>query len=258
MILSIFENQAKGIEREIYYFDLENYPDITEDELNCIFAFVKYEKSYGRETEIRCNDSNILSTINNAIVDPDFTKSIYMPKAVGFVYHATCINATCNIFSSGKLLSAAKVSGKTGIELAYDKQNSLWNDPADYFEYIMFCNGDDTTGDYVVLSENPPNEEDLLSGNFNAGIRFYIRYNDIIRHPGYVFDGYHTVKVKDEIHLYDYLHSCIVPEQYKSKVKSFVPPKLSSRVHYLSQDNLSISDWNGKVYNYVKNIDEGR
>ncbi len=34
-------------------------------------------------------------------------------------------------------------------------------------------------GDYVVLSENFPCEEDLLKGNFNAGVRFYIKYEDI-------------------------------------------------------------------------------
>ena len=255
MILNIHKNQAKGIERGTYYFDLNDYPNITEDELNCIFAFIKYEKSYGRETEIRCNDINILSIIDNVINNPDFNESIYIPKPVDFVYHATCVKCACSILSSGKLLSAAKVSGKTGEELAYNKRNSLWNDPADYFEYIMFCNGDDMTGDYVILSDNPPSEEDLRNGEFNAGIRFYFLYDDIIKHPGYVFDGYHPAKVKDEINLIDYLHSCIVPEQYKNELTNSVVPELSSRVHYLSQDSLSISDWNNKVYNYVRMLD---
>jgi len=38
----------------------------------------------------------------------------------------------------------------------------------------------------------------------------------MIKHPGYVFDGYHPAKIKDELVLTDYLYACIVPEQYKT------------------------------------------
>jgi len=152
------------------------------------------------------------------------------------------------------LLSAVNVQNKTGEELAYEKRYSPWNDPADYFEYIMFCNGDDMTGDYVILSDDFPNEKDLEKGSFNAGIRFYIRSEDIVKHPGYVFDGYHPAKVKDKIVLMNYLYACIVPAQYKEKLDNSVLPELSMKVHYLSQRGLRLSEWNKSVYKHIKNL----
>jgi hypothetical protein len=252
--LKIGQKQGKGIERRVYYFDLINYPHITTKELEAMLAFIKYEKSYGRETIIECEDDNISTIVNNTATSDEFIKNNYISEKVDFVYHATCVKSTCSILLDGKLLSATKVSGKTGEELAHEKRNSLWNDPADYFEYIMFCNGDDMTGDYVVLSENPPSEDDLQKGNFNAGVRFYFLYNDLIKHPGYVFDGYHPIKVKDEIDLLDYLHSCIIPAQYKNVLYDYIAPELEAKVYYLPQDNLSISDWNNKVYTFVRNL----
>jgi len=44
----------------------------------------------------------------------------------------------------------------------------------------MFCWGNSPIGDYVVLSEDSPYEEDLSMGSFNPGVRFYFRYEDII------------------------------------------------------------------------------
>ena len=171
-----------------------------------------------------------------------------------FVYHATNITAAQKILSQGKLLSAVKVHGKTGAEFAYEKRNSPWNDPADFFEYIMFCGGDQTTGDWVVLSEDMPKEYDLEKGSFNAGVRFYFRYEDLKRHPKHIHDGYHPIKVKDEIVLSDYLHSCIVPEQYKTNLEYLVLPVIAERVHYLLQNGLGIMDWSERVYNFVEGL----
>lgn len=115
----------------------------------------------------------------------------------------------------------------------------------------MFGWGDHLVGDYVVLSENWPSDEDLAKGNFNAGVRFYFRYEDMIRHLGHTFDGFHAIKVKDEIILSDYLYACIVPEQYKSEIENHIEPELTARVHYLSQKGLELSNWNDKVYDFV-------
>jgi hypothetical protein len=216
--------------------------------LSKIVAFIKYEKSHGRQVEVVCEDESILSIINNT------TTSILPLAESNFVYHATDTEAARKILSEGKLLSAAKVYGKTGEELAFEKRDSLWNDPADYFEYIMFCWGDHMTGDYVVLSEDFPSETDLLKGNFKPGIRFYFVYDDMIQHPGHVFDGYHSVKIKDEIALSDYLYACIVPEQYRSELENHSSSELAPKIHYLSQKGLCISDWNEKVYSFVSTL----
>ena len=253
MTLNITDNNTHVIERGVYYFGLSNYPHIKISELNNILAFIniKYEKSYKRQTDIVCQDENVLAIINDVVSHPNKIEGILLPTQNEFIYHATDIKATQRILSEGKLLSAVKAYGKTGEELSFEKQDSLWNDPADYFEFIMFCWGDDMTGDYVVLSENHPDEGDLQIGNFDAGVRFYFRYEDIIRHPGHVFDGYHPVKVKDEIMLSSYLHACIVPEQYKSELEIYNFHGLASKIRYLSQKGIGLTDWNDRVYDYI-------
>ena len=251
MTINITDNSTRVIERGVYHFGLPYYPHITMSDLKNIIAFIRYEKSYSRQTEIVCENENILAAINNAVSNPNNIESILLPPKNEFIYHATDIKAAQKILSEGKLLSAVKVYGKTGEELSFAKRDSLWNDPADYFEYIMFCWGDDMTGDYVVLSERASVEDDLHTGNFDAGIRFYFRYEDIIQHSGHVFDGYHPIKVKDEIVLTDYLYACIVPEQYKGELKDYAFTKLASKVHYLSQKGIRLSDWNVKVHDFI-------
>lgn len=252
MILNISNRNLTVIRKGTYYFELSDYPRIKDYEWNNIVAFINYEKAHGRQTEVKCDENTVLSVVNNAAIRIDGTE--YIPPIVEgdeFVYHATNVYATQKILSGGKLLSAVNVYGKTGEELAFEKRESDYYDPADYFEYIMFGWGDHLVGDYVVLSENFPSEEDLSNGNFNPGVRFYFRYKDIIRPPGHVFDGYHAIKVKDEIDLPDYLFACIVPEQYKREISNHVSPKLAVKVHYLSQKGLGLSDWNDKVYDFV-------
>ena len=251
MTLKITDNNTRVIERGVYYYGLPDYPHITMSDLKNIIAFIRYEKSYSRQTEIVCKDENILAAVNDAVSDPNKIESILLPAENEFIYHATDIKAAQKILSEGKLLSAVKAYGKTGEELSFEKRDSLWNDPPDYFEYIMFCWGDDVTGDYVVLSEKSPVEDDLQKGNFDAGVRFYFRYEDIIHHPGHVFDGYHPIKVKYEIVLPDYLHACVVPGQYKSKLEVVVLPEIVSKVHCLLQKGISLTDWNGKVYDFI-------
>ena len=251
MILNIAKkHKIGGIENGVYYFTAQDYPHITASELKNAVAFIRYEKLYGRETEIMCENKHTLAIITDGVVQLDITE---MPTEK-FVYHATDVTAAQKILSQGKLLSAVKVHEKTGAELAHGKRNSPWNDPADFFEYIMFCGGDQTTGDWVVLSEDMPSEDELEKGNFNAGVRFYFRYEDLKRHPKHIHDGYHPIKVKDEIVLSDYLHSCIVPAQYKMDLECLILPGIAERVHYLSQGGLRIQDWSKKVYDFVEGL----
>ncbi|MCL2253217.1 MAG: hypothetical protein FWC09_02120 [Lachnospiraceae bacterium] len=239
-----------GIEQGVYYFVLSDYPHISTSELKNAVAFVRYEKKYGRETKIICEDENTLQVVIDATGNLDITD---MPTEK-FVYHATDATAAKKILSCGKLLSAIKVYGKTGDELAYNKRNSLWNDPADFFEYIMFCGGEQMTGDYVVLSENMPSEDDLEKGNFNAGVRFYFRYEDVKKHPKHIHDGYHPIKVKDEVILSDYLYACIVPGQYKQELNNLILPELVSKVHFVPQNKNNLYNWNEKVCDFINKL----
>ncbi len=255
MTLNIAKHEiSRGIEGGVYYFNLSDFPSISTDELKLIIAFIQYEKANNRVTEIICDNEQLLQIIKNAVSNPETVDKIRLSETADFVYHGTSIYSAKKILTSGKLLSAARVYGKTGEELAYEKRESLWNDPADFFEYIMFCNGDDMTGDYVVLSEKFPNEVDFENGNFDAGIRFYFRSDEITRHPGHVFDGYHPVKVRDEILLSEYLFACIVPEQYKESISDIVLPELLPKVHCLKQIGMKLYEWNDKVYSFIKSI----
>ena len=261
MQVNIANHNATVIENGVYYYALSNFPHITPLEIKNLLAFYEYEKLYGRQTEFVCEKHNIMAAINHAIAHPDIAKNIPLPEKIvcngcackqngcltEFVYHATDIKATRQIISSGKLLSAVKVNGKTADELAYEKRGSLWNDPADFFEYIMFCWGNCVVGDYVVMSDDP-------DGEFTPSIRFYFRYEDLLRHPGHVFDGYHCIKVKDEILLSDYLYACIVPDQYKDELDRFVLPELAPKVLYIPHNGLGVSEWSERVYKAIENL----
>ncbi|BCN30944.1 hypothetical protein [Anaeromicropila herbilytica] len=256
MILEISNDGVTKLQNGIHHFVLSDYPNIKEWEWNNILAFISYEKNLGHQLEVTCEDDDILSLVNNAVNQLDGTE--YIPpieEAIEeFVYHATDAIAAEKILSSDRILSATKVYGKTGEELAIERREIGWEDPADFYEYVMFGWGTHLVGDYVVLSENFPNEEDFLKGNFDAGVRFYFRYEDIIKHKGHTFDGYHAIKVKGEIILSDYLFACIVPEQYKKQIESCIPQELANRVYYLPQRGLTLEEWNDKVVNFVSTI----
>ena len=59
----------------VYYFALSNYPKITPWELKKLLVFMDYEKQHGRQTEIVCENNEILSAVNNAVVNPDTVKN---------------------------------------------------------------------------------------------------------------------------------------------------------------------------------------
>ena len=256
MILEIVNDSITKFKNGTYHFGLVEYPDMKEWEWNGIQAFICYEKKLGNDITILCDDEKILEKVNlfyNKINGTEYIPPV--DDAIEkYVYHAAGLHAAQQIFASGKLLSATKVGGKTGEEIAEERRESGFVDPPDFYEYIMFGWGSHLVGDYVVLSENFPSEEDLSSGKFDAGVRFYIRYEDIIKHKGHTFDGYHPIKVKEEIILDDYLYACIVPEQYRQHLEPFIPENLISRVNYLTQRGLTLDEWNKKVVSFVSNI----
>ncbi len=256
MWLQITNHGGQLIENRIYNFELQKYPNMQPWEWNSIKAFISYEKAHGRKTEILCADSILLRAVQEAAAEISGSENILpLPEVTEkFIYHATDFRSAQKIFRSGKLLSAARVYGKSGKQLAYEKRESNWNDPADFFEYIMFGWGSHLVGDYVVLSENPPKAADLAAGRFDAGVRFYFKYEQMLKHPGSVFDGYHPLKIKDEVLLYNDLFACIVPEQFQKEVATCISPELIDKVHYLSQRGLTLSDWNNKVVQFVNSL----
>lgn len=257
MILKLQKDNYTTIREGIYYFQLIDFPNITKGEWETIIEFVRYENYYHRKIEVVCDDEYVRRTVQQAVNNSEHAEnplpSVVIQKDYSnpFAYHATDVQAAIQILSSGKLLSLTRVCGKTGTEIHNEKVGTRYCDPADYYEYIMFGWGSDPVGDYVVLSMNFPSQEELEQGLFDAGIRFYFKYEDLLHHPGHMFDGYHAIKIKNELSLFDYLFACIVPEQFREQIQPKVRPEQISKVHYLKQRGIGFYEWNEKVYQYV-------
>ena len=252
----------------VYYFAISDFPHISSWELKKLLTFIDFEKRHGRHVEIVCEDINITDTVNYAIAHSDEYKNASLPNKITectycndngcittFVCHTATPDNAKKIFASGRLLSAVKAFSKTGEELVSDPRNAA-GDPADYFEYIMFSWGNCTAGDNLVMERllgrgaTDGERENALM----PGVRFYFRYEDIIGHHGYVFDGYHPVKIKDELLLSDYLYACIIPKQFQIEFINLIQSEICDRVYYLEQNGLGLKDWTEKAYNFIERL----
>ena len=265
MQVSIANHDHTIIWDGIYNFALSDYPRITPWELKKLLTFIDYEKRHGRETEIQCKDEGILTAVRYAIAHPETVAHASLPEKITectackqkgcltkFLCHTATVENAARIFASGRLLSAVKAFDKAADELVLDKRNAA-GDPADYFDYIMFSWGNCGAGDILTMERNlgrsPTNDE--CENNLSPGVRFYFHYKDIINHPGYIFDGYHPAKIKDELVLADYLHLCIVPSRYKNELEGCVRAEIADKIYYLPQDGLGIWDWAKKAYDFA-------
>ncbi|MEE1218992.1 MAG: hypothetical protein U0L20_03615 [Ruminococcus sp.] len=170
-----------------------------------------------------------------------------------FVCHTTSIENAKKIFESGKLLSALNAR-KVPVELLMNEKRNAANDPADYFEYIMLSWGNCQAGDRLVMERKLgrfPNEDDL-SINFTPGIRFYFKYNELVKHPNRIFDGVLPMKIKDEIKLSDWLYIAIIPNAVKDEIEQYIPDDLMQKVIYINNDCKDIWEWSEKVYSAVE------
>ena len=253
-----------------YYFALSDYPRITAWELKKLLAFIEYEERYGRQTETVCQNDTVSAAVKNALARPETVADTPLPEKITectycrqngcltrFVCHTATIENAKKILECGKLLSAVKAFNKSANELVLDSRNAA-GDPADYFDYIMFAWGNCIAGDRLVMERTlgrNPNEDDLAGINFNPGVRFYFRYEDIIKHPGFVFDGSHPAKVKDELVLSDYLYACVIPEKHREgfefEFKHIIQPETADKIHYLPQEGFGLLDWAEKVYDFI-------
>lgn len=166
------------------------------------------------------------------------------------------IENAIKIFACGKLLSAVNARQVPAEVLIKEDRNAA-NDPADYFEYIMFAWGNYQAGDRLVMERalgHFPNEEDL-STRFEPGVRFYFQYEQLSKHPDAVCDGVLPMKVKDEIVLKDWVYKIVIPMKLKEKLQAHIPCELKDRVIYIENDCKDIWDWSEKVYRTIENKD---
>lgn len=266
MIIKIGNFEFTEVWDGVFYKKLFNYPKISDWEIRTIIEFIEYEKKYGRECEIECEDAEVLALVREGIDNQEkylgtarpklLTECTACPVRKGCVTEYVCHTTSCEnaikIFECGKLLSALRTRNISVEELMNEKRNAA-NDPADYFEYIMLAWGNCQAGDRLVMERalgRFPNEEDLSVG-FHPGVRFYFKYEELINHPNAICDGVLPMKVKDEIVLRDWVHKIIIPTELKEKLESYIPDDLQDRVLYIENDCKDIWDWSEKVYTVV-------
>lgn len=267
MLIRIGDFDCTEVWDNVFYKKLSKYPKVSDWEIRTIIDFMDYEKKYGRECTIECDDDELLDEINTKISKreqyintprPDLiTECTACPYRKGceteFVCHTTPVENAIKIFESGKLLSALNARKVSVEQLMAEKRNAA-NDPADYFEYIMFAWGNCQAGDRLVMERKLgrfPNDEDL-SVNFTPGIRFYFKYDELIKHPNVIFDGVLPMKVKDEVILSDWVYVIVIPDELKDKIESKIPDNLKEKVLYIENDCKDIWDWSEKVYSVVE------
>lgn len=263
MLIKVGDFECTEVWNGVFYKALSNYPYITKWEIRNILDFIDYEKSYGRDCKIECENKDIIDRIENAINNPTEYKNISRPPLITectacpyrkgcetkFICHTTSIENAVKIFESGKLLSAVKARGIPAERLMLESRNAA-HDPADFFDYIMFAWGNCQAGDRLVMERKfnrVPSGEDL-SVNFTPGIRFYFKYDEIIKHPNAVTDGFLPMKVKDELKLSEWVYAIVIPTAHKSELEPAIPGDLKHKVIYIENDCKDIWDWSEKVY----------
>ena len=100
-----------------------------------------------------------------------------------------------------------------------------------------------------------PDENDL-SIDFNPGVRFYFRYEQLVSHPNAICDGALPMKVKDEIILADWVYRIVIPMKLKAVIEAYVPINLMERIIYVENDCKDIWDWSEKVYRIIEEISD--
>ncbi|WP_342976408.1 phosphate ABC transporter ATPase [Streptococcus constellatus] len=270
MKLKICKNDFSLQWNGTYNFALVDYPEINSWELEKIAKFVAYEKMYNMKTQIECENPVLQSLVcqyldNNKVIYP-FTPrdrkeartfNVYGECVMSdYLSHTCTVETAKEILKSGKLLFATKAFGLAGKQLVNDKRNAA-GDPADYFDYVMFGWSNTTSGYRLAMErllERNPTEVDLEEA-FIPGVSFHFRYETIVNQKGYVFDGYHAAKVKDEVLLDLSLCVCIIASQNKKEFEGIIPNYLKNRIHYLDYQNDGLVKWNDKVYEKVLELD---
>lgn len=263
MLIKVGDFECTEVWDGVFYKKLSHYPQISDWEIRTIIEFAEYETKHNRKCNIECDDDNLLNFIKRAIKKREMYLQTPRPKLLTectacpyrkgcvteYVCHTTSADNAVKIFECGKLLSAINAR-QVPVEKLMSEYRNLANDPADYFEYIMFTWGNCQAGDRLVMErelKSFPNKEDL-SLHFNPGVRFYFKYDKLIKHPNAICDGVLPMKVKDEIILSDWIYKIVIPVKLKNDLETYIPNDLKDRIIYIENDCKDIWDWSEKVY----------
>lgn len=267
MLIKIGDFEYTEVWNGVFYKKLSNYPMVSDWEIRTIIEFVEYEKKYGRICDIECDNDNTLQTVLTGLKQKEKYFSVAPPKLLtectacpyrkgcvtAYVCHTTSVENAIKIFKCGKLLSAINAR-KVSVETLMKEKRNAANDPADYFEYIMFAWGNCQAGDRLVMERSLgrfPDDDDLSTG-FHPGVRFYFQYEKLLSHPGAICDGVLPVKVKDEMVLTDWVYRIVIPTELRATLALYVPDSLANKVIFVENDCKDIWDWSEKVYRIIE------
>ncbi len=269
MLIKVGDFEFTEVWDGVLYKKLSSYPQITDWEIRNLIDFMEYERANGRKCEIQCDKEELLTVINQKLMDKDRYINISRPSLITectacphrkgcvteYVCHTTSPDNAVKILESGKLLSALNARKVPVEELIAEKRNAA-NDPADYFEYVMLAWGNCQAGDRLVMERKLgrfPDEEDL-GANFTPGVRFYFEYDKLVQHPQVVFDGVLPMKVKNGIILKDWVDAIVIPTELRDEMEAAIPDNLLERVIYVENDCKDIWEWSEKVYCIIENM----
>lgn len=249
----------------VYYKALSNYPEVTTWEMKNLRDFVNYEKAHGRDTEFESEDPELLALVQKKLDQGDSFESCPRPDKItectackhkgcltDYLCHTASLENALEILKSGALLSAEKAR-KMSLSALKMEQRNMAQDPEDFFQYVMLSWGNCQAGDRLVMERKLgrlPTEEDLSTG-FTPGIRFFFKYEALEKHPSSIQDGYHAMKIKDELILKDYVYKIVVPQDYQ-KAFDNTAESLKDKILYLHNDTKDIWEWSEKVYGFIE------
>lgn len=269
MEIRIGEFEFSEVWDGVLYKKLKDYPSISQWELKNIAQFVLYEKMHGRECILTCEHDGIRKKAEDAMQHPEKYLSAETPALIqectACLHHGCLTKWVCHtaspenaikILDSGKLLSAVGARNLPAEQLMLESRNAA-KDPADYFHYVMLSWGNCQAGDRLVMERKLgrfPDGRDL-SERFTPGVRFYFRYDRLIKHPNAVFDGMLPVKIRDEIVLEDWVDRIVIPKEMQDEMLMHIPKKLLVKTVFVEKDCPDIWSWSKKVYETVETTD---
>ena len=172
--------------------------------------------------------------------------------------HATDMETAIRIVNSGRILSACQARQLPGDVLANEPRNGA-GDPPDYFEYVMFGAGNCPAPDKLVYERTSgyvPSWNDF-EAHFQPAVKFFFRTADLVKHPGFCTDGYHPVKIRDELTLEPLLAALVVPKELlrASELIELARKKApTAKLVPLNCSNHSPREWAHTAYATVKDI----
>ena len=82
MIVIIGDFECTEVWDGVFYKKLSNYPFISDWEARTIIEFIEYEKKYGRECTIECENMNVLKVLHEKILNKDNYIDASRPKLI--------------------------------------------------------------------------------------------------------------------------------------------------------------------------------